>query len=372
MQSRSSGNLSGIDISNWQGVVDFAKVKQSGIEVVYMKATEGNYYTDSYLSSNYNGAKSQGLLVGFYHFFRPSTTSNAKEQAAYFVNALKGKNPDCRLALDLEVSGGLNRSELTSLAEVFLEEVKLLNNKEVVVYTYSHFAKTNINSSLNIYPLWIAEYGVTTPQNNGIWDSWIGFQYSSSGRVAGVNGNCDLNVFLNEILLDNTASIPYVPSNNQSVSNSTAYTVQNGDTLSGIAAKFGTTYQAIAALNGISNPNLIYPGQVLKISNSSLSSNNGKYTVKSGDTLSGIAAKFGTTYQAIAALNGISNPNLIYPGQTLKIPSSNVSINRTYTVQSGDTLSGIAAKFGTTYQAIAALNGISNPNLIYPGQVLKI
>ena len=371
MQSRSSGNLSGIDISNWQGVVDFAKVKQNGIQVVYMKATEGNYYTDSYLNSNYNGAKAQGLLVGFYHFFRPSTESNAKDQAVYFVNALKGKNPDCRLALDLEVSGGLSRSELTSLAEVFLEEVKRLTNKEVVVYTYSHFAKTNINSSLNIYPLWIAEYGVTTPQSNGIWDSWIGFQYSSSGSVAGVKGNCDLNVFLNEILLDNTASIPYVPSNNQSESNSTAYTVQSGDTLSGIAAKFGTTYQAIAALNGISNPNLIYPGQVLKIPSSSGNSNK-TYTVQKGDTLSGIAAKFGTTYQVIAALNGISNPNKIYVGQVLKIPSVSSNGTRTYTVQSGDTLSGIAAKFGTTYQAIAALNGISDPNLIYPGQVLKI
>ena len=371
MQSRSSGNLSGIDISNWQGVVDFAKVKQSGIQVVYMKATEGNYYTDSYLNSNYNGAKSQGLLVGFYHFFRPSTESNAKDQAAYFVNALKGKNSDCRLALDLEVSGGLSRSQLTNLAIVFLEEVKRLTNKDVVIYTYSNFAKTNLNSYLNIYPLWIAEYGVTTPQNNGIWNSWIGFQYSSSGNVSGVNGNCDLNVFLNEILLDDKASIPYVPPKDLSGGNSTTYTVKKGDTLSGIAAKFGTTYQAIATLNGISNPNLTYPGQVLKVPSNTGSSNK-TYTVQKGDTLSGIAAKFGTTYQAIATLNGISNPNLIYPGQVLKVSSGSGNGIRTYTVKKGDTLSEIAAKFGTTYQAIAELNGISDPNLIYPGQVLKI
>ncbi|WP_294345754.1 LysM peptidoglycan-binding domain-containing protein [uncultured Clostridium sp.] len=369
MQSRSLGNLSGIDISNWQGVVDFAKVKQSGIQVVYMKATEGDYYLDSYLNSNYNAAKAQGLLVGFYHFFRPSTESNAKAQALYFVNALKGKKTDCRLALDLEVSGGLNRNELTNLAKVFLEEVKRLTNKEVVVYTYSNFAKTNINASLNKYPLWIAEYGVTTPQNNGVWNRWIGFQYSSSGAVSGVSGNCDLNVFLNEILLDDKVSIPEVVYNNQPVDSNNYYTVQSGDTLSGIAAKFGTTYEAIATLNGISNPNLIYTGQVLKIPTTSSYSSNQTYTVQNGDTLSGIAAKFGTTYKAIATLNGISNPNLIYTGQVLKIPHSNV---RTYTVQNGDTLSGIAAKFGTTYESIATLNGISNPDLIYPGQVLKI
>ena len=108
---------------------------------------------------------------------------------------------------------------------------------------------------------------------------------------------------------------------------------------------------------------------MLKIPTTSSYSSNQTYTVQNGDTLSGIAAKFGTTYKAIATLNGISNPNLIYTGQVLKIPHSNV---RTYTVQNGDTLSGIAAKFGTTYESIATLNGISNPDLIYPGQVLKI
>jgi LysM repeat protein len=101
------------------------------------------------------------------------------------------------------------------------------------------------------------------------------------------------------------------------------------------------------------------------------------YTVVSGDTLSGIAARYGTTYQKIAADNGIANPNLIFPGQVLKIYGGNGGGNtgggqKTYTVKSGDTLSGIAAMFGTTYQKIAADNGIANPNLIFPGQVLTI
>ena len=100
------------------------------------------------------------------------------------------------------------------------------------------------------------------------------------------------------------------------------------------------------------------------------------YTVISGDTLSGIAKKYGTTYQKIASDNGIANPNLIYPGQKLKI-YTNVSQATnsnfvTYIVVSGDTLSGIAKKYGTTYQKIASDNGIANPNLIHPGQKLKI
>ena len=101
------------------------------------------------------------------------------------------------------------------------------------------------------------------------------------------------------------------------------------------------------------------------------------YTVVKGDTLSGIAAKYGTTYQKIAADNGIANPNLIFPGQVLKIYGAgggggSSSGAKTYTVKKGDTLSGIAAMFGTTYQKIAADNGIANPNLIFPGQVLTI
>lgn len=98
------------------------------------------------------------------------------------------------------------------------------------------------------------------------------------------------------------------------------------------------------------------------------------YTVKKGDTLSGIASRYGTTYQELAKINGISDPNKIYPGQVLTINGNATSSSNviTYTVKKGDTLSGIAARYGTTYQKIAKDNGISNPNKIYPGQVLKI
>ncbi|EGO2635172.1 LysM peptidoglycan-binding domain-containing protein [Enterococcus faecalis] len=92
------------------------------------------------------------------------------------------------------------------------------------------------------------------------------------------------------------------------------HVVQYGETLSSIAYQYGTNYQRLAALNGLANPNLIYPGQVLKVNGSATSN---VYTVKYGDNLSSIAAKLGTTYQALAALNGLANPNLIYPGQTL-------------------------------------------------------
>lgn len=94
------------------------------------------------------------------------------------------------------------------------------------------------------------------------------------------------------------------------------------------------------------------------------------HVVQYGETLSSIATKYRTTYQALASLNGLSNPNMIYAGQVLKV-NEKVSTTRTYTVRSGDNLSSIASRLGTTYQALAQRNGLSNPNLIYPGQVLN-
>lgn len=191
-----------------------------------------------------------------------------------------------------------------------------------------------------------------------------------------------------------TGSTTTTNDSQQTSSTATSYTVQQGDTLSGIADKFGTTYQNLATLNDISNPNLIHVGQVIKLTNSTSSSSTSAttnnttnttsdtYTVQQGDTLSGIASEHGTTYEALATLNNISNPNLIHVGQVLRLSSKTSSSasaantasfsTNTYTVQNGDTLSGIASEYGTTYEKLATLNNISNPNEIYVGQVLTL
>lgn len=160
------------------------------------------------------------------------------------------------------------------------------------------------------------------------------------------------------------------------------YTVVAGDTLSGIAARYGTTYQYLAQINGIADPNKINVGQVLKVPGGGSAPaptpqpNGQTYTVRSGDSLSAIGSKLGLDWHAIAAANGLSDPYIIYPGQVLRLPGTNVPTPAPgvthYTVQSGDTLSGIAAKYGTSYQHLAQINGIADPNKIYPGQVLVI
>lgn len=157
----------------------------------------------------------------------------------------------------------------------------------------------------------------------------------------------------------------------------TLYVVKQGDTLYRIASLYGVTVSAIVSANNLANPNLIFPNQVLVIPTGSTPppSTGGTYTVQPGDTLYRIAARFGTTVTAIVNANNIADPNLIYPGQVLVIPSASSGTTPSqvaYTVQPGDTLYRIAVRYGTTVAAIVNANNIANANLIYPGQVLVI
>lgn len=155
------------------------------------------------------------------------------------------------------------------------------------------------------------------------------------------------------------------------------YLVMRGDSLKSLAAQFGTSVDTLLSLNSsITNANLIYEGQRLVVPSGRgvpvppPSSAGQTYYVQKGDTMRKIAAKFGTTVDTLIKLNPqIGNPNLIYVGQAITIPSDAA----TYVVQKGDTLKIIANKFGTTVEALLSLNpNIKNANLIYVGQVLNV
>jgi LysM repeat protein len=161
-------------------------------------------------------------------------------------------------------------------------------------------------------------------------------------------------------------------------SGSLVHVVQPGENLFRIALRYGTTVSALAAANHIANPNKIYVGQRLVIVHGGGPVYSGKtiYVVRRGDTLSGIAFRFGVNMWTLASVNGLRNVNCIYAGQRLVIPSGGyhpAPHPRTYyTVCRGDTLAGIAWRFGVNMWAIARANGIANPNRIYAGQVLYI
>lgn len=175
------------------------------------------------------------------------------------------------------------------------------------------------------------------------------------------------------------------------------YVVRSGDRLGDIAARYGTTVSAIVRANGLTNPDFITPGQRLVISTSGAASSSGTsgsaastgsyYTVRRGDTLSTIAAAHRVSASAIVRANGIANADMIYVGQRLLIPSGSqtassssgsatsttASTSRTiHVVQSGDTLSQIAKRYGTTVAALVAENGLGSADLLRVGTRLAI
>lgn len=183
------------------------------------------------------------------------------------------------------------------------------------------------------------------------------------------------------------------------------YTVVKGDTVSGIAARYGLTTVGVLALNGLSRTSLIFPGQVIKLTSaaavptapvpiaSAPSPAPGSYTIVKGDTVSKIAAKFGTTTLALLTANSLGWTTIIYPGQVLTIPKATApvldavpvsvvtpvapvtpvaAVNGSYVIQSGDNITKIAARFGVSVQSILAANGLSKTSIIFSGKTLVI
>lgn len=179
------------------------------------------------------------------------------------------------------------------------------------------------------------------------------------------------------------------------------YVVQPGDTIQRIAEIYNVTPQAILVANNLINPNAIRSGQVLAIPLGPVFAP-ATYTVRPGDRLNDIAARYNTTVQAIIAANGFIDPNIIRAGQVLNLPpmggpvvqqapvqqtapqqtttqqqtpqqvSPPAQVAGTYTVRRGETLRDIATRYGTTWQVLAAFNNIPNPNYIQAGQIIRI
>ena len=188
--------IKGIDVSAWQGVIDWQKVKASGIQFAIIKAggSDDGVYTDSKYERNYSECKKYGIPVGAYYFAGPNFTTKAdgEADADRFIKLLKGKQFEYPVYLDLEPPlKASNRKYNTDAAVAFCEKVEKAGYY-VGVYgsTYSTFQSLVDDSRLTSYAHWVAQYAnsCTYWDNYGIW------QYASNDYINGINGNTDMNL----------------------------------------------------------------------------------------------------------------------------------------------------------------------------------
>ena len=367
-----------VDVSTFQQTIDWSQVKQDGIVGAMIRAGYGFGTVDNQYRANVTGCENNGIPYGMYHYSYATNIEDAKKEAEFFINNAKGTSPSYPLAMDVEEASqaAMGKQALTAMILAFCDVVKAAGYQPML-YTNLNWATNYIdmsqidNAGIRV---WIAQYN-TTLDYKGNYFLW---QYTSSGRVAGIPANVDLN-YLGSDTGEITPPQPPVTDNN-------TYTVKAGDTLWDIAQSQlgnGSRYKEIMTLNGLTN-DVIQPGQVLKLPTGNDNTDSGSastYTVKAGDTLWDIAQSQlgnGSRYKEIMTLNGLAS-DVIQPGQVLKLPTGSASntgssSTKTYTVKTGDTLWDIAQNLlgnGARYNEIVSLNNLHS-SIIYPGQVLKI
>lgn len=362
----------GIDISEFQGEIDFEEVRRSGIEAVYIRVGAGEY-TDEYFAENYERAKAAGLKIGFYHYVTARSVDEGRRQARFFASLAAGREPDMRLAMDFEYFGSLSVSQINAISEAYLDELTALTKREAVIYSDLSNARNIFSRALaEKYPLWAAQYGADEPSANGKWREWVGFQYTDEGRVGGIYGNVDRNIFTEGIFLSDSGRIDGEKRTSVRARTRTLTVyVRAGDTLWAIAREYGTTVEAIARENRIVDPNRIFAGERLRITLPARGNGEEIYTVRRGDTPISIAGKFGVTLSALEDRNGLERGETIYAGDKLSIPGARMS-GEFYVVRPGDTLFYISRRTGVPIRTLVGINRIKDPDLIYAGEHLKL
>ena len=264
--------IKGIDVSAYNPVTDYAKVREAGIRAAILRITQSDNSPDPTFLKNYKGFRDQKLKIGVYKYSYALNETQAYEEAEAVLRTLNNRALDFPVFYDLEWSRqrALGASAITKIVKAF-RRVILAGGYLFGIYCnldwYSHVLDTE---SLP-YDYWLASY----PSNDqGVLvealrpSVGIGWQYSSKGRVPGISGDVDLDVFYK--------TYPVRPKSNCNLPPETEtpehespdfflYTIRPGDTLSAIAEKYHTTVQKLVRLNHIADPDLIFAGETLKI-----------------------------------------------------------------------------------------------------------
>ncbi len=199
---RKDRKIEGIDVSHWEGTIDFAKIRRAGIRFVYIKASEGESGIDPDFERNYREAENQRLKVGFYHYLTARSAEEGRNQARHFAEVIRGKRYQGCPVMDFESFGVLTRENINVISLAFLRELQERTGKRVAVYSDASNAADVFDDRLSEYPLWIAQYGVSRPDMQNSWERWSGWQYTDRGRVPGIRGWVDRDYFTEDILVD--------------------------------------------------------------------------------------------------------------------------------------------------------------------------
>ena len=394
----------GVDGSRYQGNT----LKKVTPEDSFAISQIGGYYNGTFIpQETYQSQVASGIAMGLrmhtYIYMETGANQNqTKAMLDYYLPKVQTPKQSI-VALDYESGASADREANTDNVLYGLRRVKEAGYTPVLYsykpYILSHLNRQRITAE---FPncLWVAayrDYSVMTRPDYNYFPSMPGinmWQFTSTAIVGGYDYNVDLlgitlNGYKNGV--EHPKSETKAIEQGQKADNTPKSAIQVGNT---IRVKFGVKHWANGVgmpswvqsntykVQEISGSNLLLGGimswinasdvEIISVANSNPSvTGTIYYVVKSGDTLGGIASHYGTTWQRLQALNGLSNPNWIYPGQRLKV-TGNVYAQRTYTVRYGDTLSSIASRYCVNVYTLAHKNRISNINLIYPGQKLNI
>lgn len=332
--------LKGIDISRWQGIINWDAVKSAGIRFAFIKAcgSDDGFYVDGQFARNRDEARRLELPRGYYAYLGGNHAT--ADEIKHIVNSIGSLQPGEVIAIDWEET---NSVEVAYLTEI-VDGLKAAGYPAPLIYmSLSRVRGQNWQALVDRgCGLWVAAWGDNddVPEDSenppsDEWPFWAVWQFSSTGSVPGISGRVDMDMF-------------------------------NGDDIDAFS-RYGTSGPVQAPAPQPVTPTVVNDPHT------------NEYVVVGGDTLSGIAARYGTTWQNLFALNSdrLSNPNRIFVGQHLRVPGSVTPApqNQNITVAVGDTLSSIAIRFGTNWQQIYAWNRDvigPNPNFIKPGQVLRV
>ena len=184
----------GIDVSYHQEAIRWPRVQEAGIQFAFIRVSDGTAVPDPRFVENWAAARRAGIRRGAYQYFRPDDSATA--QADLLLAALAFDPGELPPVLDVETSGGRSPRQIADKIRVWLARVRDQLHVEPIIYTGPEFWRDGVDSAdFTTQPLWLAHYTSICPTVPAPWTRWAFWQYSETGRVPGITGRVDLNVF---------------------------------------------------------------------------------------------------------------------------------------------------------------------------------